>query len=56
MAAVLCDPTDKASADNLIGDCQEADKLKEMMYSNERYIKHMEEILPWLRYRGVFEH
>lgn len=56
MAAVLCDPTEKASVDNLIGDCQEADKFKELMYTNERYVKHIEVILPWLCYRGVFQH
>ncbi|XP_065366631.1 uncharacterized protein LOC135959594 [Calliphora vicina] len=56
MAAVLCDPTDKASADNLIGDCQEADKFKEMMFSNERISKHLQVILPWFFYRGVLNH
>ncbi|KNC29962.1 hypothetical protein FF38_08534 [Lucilia cuprina] len=55
MPAVLCDPSDKASVDNLVGDGQEADKFKEFMYSNERVAKHLEVVLPWLSCRGVLE-
>lgn len=55
MPVVLCEPTEKASVDNLIGDNQDADKFKEIMFSNDRVSKHLEEILPWFYYRGVFE-
>ncbi|XP_037817375.1 uncharacterized protein LOC119607503 [Lucilia sericata] len=55
MPAVLCDPSDKASVDNLVGDSQEADKFKEFMYSNELVAKHLQVVLPWFNCRGVLE-
>lgn len=55
MPVVLCDPTEKASVDNLIGDNPEADKFKETMFSNDRISKHLELVLPWFYYRGIFE-
>ncbi|XP_061399283.1 uncharacterized protein LOC133334991 [Musca vetustissima] len=55
MAAVLLDPTKDANMENFWGDNDEAMAFKMAMYSNDRYRKHMEAILPWLKYRGAFD-
>ncbi|KAM7360756.1 LOW QUALITY PROTEIN: uncharacterized protein ACRADG_007515 [Cochliomyia hominivorax] len=54
MAAVLLDPSDNAKLDNYLTDSAEAVEFKMQLYSNPRYRKHMEKLLPWLHYRGVF--
>lgn len=56
MAAVLCDPTDTANIDNFVGVSEDGDKFKEMLYSNERYVKYLKVVLPWLCYRGAFDY
>ncbi|KAM7362729.1 uncharacterized protein ACRADG_013297 [Cochliomyia hominivorax] len=56
LPVVLCDPSEKASVDNLVGDNQDADNFKQKMFSNERFTKHLEVVLPWLCYRGAFEY
>ncbi|XP_013107735.2 uncharacterized protein LOC106087290 [Stomoxys calcitrans] len=55
MAAVLCDPTDKANLDNFISETDAGLAFKRQMYSNPRYRKHMEALLPWLLNRGLLE-
>ncbi|XP_075148815.1 uncharacterized protein LOC142222522 [Haematobia irritans] len=55
MAAVLCDPTNNANLDNFISETDEGLAFKKQMYSNPRYRKHMEAILPWLFNRGLLE-
>lgn len=55
MSGVLCDPTDVASIDNFIDESEDADKFKQMLYFNERYLKHLEVVIPWLYNRGAFE-
>ncbi|XP_065371999.1 uncharacterized protein LOC135963916 [Calliphora vicina] len=54
MAAVLLDPSENAKIDNYLSDSDEAVQFKIQLYSNPRYRKHMEMVLPWLCYRGVF--
>lgn len=54
MGAVLLDPTDKAKLDNYLSDTEDATEFKLQLYRNPRYRKHMELLLPWLYYRGVF--
>lgn len=53
MAAVLVDPTETASFDNFLSDTKEATDFKTLMYSNPRYKKHIQAILPWLLNRGA---
>ncbi|XP_037817361.1 uncharacterized protein LOC119607492 [Lucilia sericata] len=53
MAAVLLDPNENANIDNFIGEDDAGMKLKIQMYSNARYRKHSELILPWLYNRGA---
>ncbi|XP_065354515.1 uncharacterized protein LOC135948986 [Calliphora vicina] len=54
MAAVLLDPSDNAKLDNYFSYSDEAAQFKMQLYSNPRYRKHMEMVLPWLYYRGTF--
>ncbi|XP_073842738.1 uncharacterized protein [Musca autumnalis] len=56
MAAVLCDPSENASLDNFVGDSDAGLAFKRQMYSNARYRKHMEAILPWLLNRGLLDY
>ncbi|XP_023292669.2 uncharacterized protein LOC111676020 [Lucilia cuprina] len=53
MAAVLLDPNENANIENFIGEDDAGMKLKIQMYSNARYRKHSELILPWLYNRGA---
>lgn len=55
MGIVLLDPTDVANADNLFGNTPGGMELKKLMYTNDRYRKHAEAVLPWLHNRGAFE-
>uniref|UniRef100_W8C404 CHK kinase-like domain-containing protein n=1 Tax=Ceratitis capitata TaxID=7213 RepID=W8C404_CERCA len=55
MAIVLLDPTEMATIDNLLGNTPDGVEFKKLMYTNERYRKHAEDVLPWLYYRGAFE-
>lgn len=55
MAAVLLDPTENASLDNFMGDDDAGNEFKMLMYTNPRYRKHMECILPWLHNRGALD-
>ncbi|KAM7360758.1 uncharacterized protein ACRADG_007532 [Cochliomyia hominivorax] len=56
MAAVLCDPTDNANIDNFVGASEDGDKFKKLLYSNEKYIKYLKVVLPWLHYRGALQY
>ncbi|XP_065354514.1 uncharacterized protein LOC135948985 [Calliphora vicina] len=53
MAAVLLEPTDTANLENFIGDSDAGLAFKKLMYSNDRYRKHVEALLPWLKNRGA---
>lgn len=55
MAGVLCEPTDSANLDNFVGDSEDGQDFKKKLYFNDRYVKHLEAVLPWLCYRGGFE-
>ncbi|EDW98762.1 uncharacterized protein LOC6538528 [Drosophila yakuba] len=53
MAYVLLDPTDGADFDKVLGD--EDGTFKKSLYTNPRFRKHMEVLLPWLQQRGAME-
>ncbi|XP_013107720.2 uncharacterized protein LOC106087277 [Stomoxys calcitrans] len=55
MAIVLCDRTEDANMDNFISETESGLAFKKLMYTNARYRKHMEAILPWLLNRGLLE-
>ncbi|XP_073842806.1 uncharacterized protein [Musca autumnalis] len=54
-AAVLCDTTDSATVDNFVSDSEDSQEFKQLLFSNERFKRHWEVVLPWLYYRGVLE-
>ncbi|KAH8330901.1 hypothetical protein KR067_008715 [Drosophila pandora] len=49
---VLLDPSDDASLDNVMA---EDASFKKSIFTNPRYRKHMEVLLPWLKHRGALE-
>ncbi|XP_013107736.2 uncharacterized protein LOC106087291 [Stomoxys calcitrans] len=55
MGVVLLDPTPNATFDTFIGEQQGSNDLKNAMFSNPRYIQHINELLPWLSSRGFME-
>ncbi|KAH8390818.1 hypothetical protein KR200_002204, partial [Drosophila serrata] len=55
MAAILVDPTDKASFENFLSDSADGADFQMQMYNNARYRKHIQLILPWLLNRGALD-
>lgn len=55
MGAVLLDPIENANLDNFLSENDVAAVFKMQMFSNPRYRKHAETLLPWLYYRGALE-
>lgn len=53
LAAALLDPNENANMDNFMGQDNEDNTFKSLMYSNKRYISALDEILPWLDSRGT---
>ncbi|KAH8267221.1 hypothetical protein KR026_008121 [Drosophila bipectinata] len=51
MGYVLLDPTDEADFDKIIA--HEDSNFKHSIFTNPRYKRHMEVILPWLQHRGA---
>ncbi|XP_037951186.1 uncharacterized protein LOC119681945 [Teleopsis dalmanni] len=56
MAAVLLDPNDNADLEMFVSESNTAADFKMLMFSNGRYRKHIEAILPWLKNRGALEY
>lgn len=54
LSIVLLDPTKAADISNLISNTEEGISFKKAMYTNPRYRKHIETLLPWLYNRGAF--
>lgn len=55
MAAVLCDTSESTTVDNFISDSPESQHFKELLFCNDRFVKHWEIVLPWLYNRGALE-
>uniref|UniRef100_A0A1A9VBG5 CHK domain-containing protein n=1 Tax=Glossina austeni TaxID=7395 RepID=A0A1A9VBG5_GLOAU len=53
---ILCQPSDKASLDNLIGHTDNSEEFKNLLYSNTLYLNHLKLTLPWLLYRGALSY
>ncbi|EDV41618.1 uncharacterized protein Dana_GF17414 [Drosophila ananassae] len=51
MGYVLLDPTEEADFDKLLAN--EDSTFKQTIFTNPRYKKHMEVLLPWLHHRGA---
>uniref|UniRef100_A0A1I8PQJ6 CHK kinase-like domain-containing protein n=2 Tax=Stomoxys calcitrans TaxID=35570 RepID=A0A1I8PQJ6_STOCA len=55
MAGVLCEPTNAACMDNFVTESEEGDDFRQKLFFSERYLRHLEEVLPWLNNRGAFD-
>ncbi|XP_075162603.1 uncharacterized protein LOC142235223 [Haematobia irritans] len=55
LAVALLDSSEMSTFDHFLGDGEDGDKFKLMMFTNKRYIKHVNTILPWLLNRGALE-
>lgn len=51
----LIENVQESSTDNLLGDDDEGRKYKEKLYNNDRYRKHMTELLTFFDNRGLVE-
>uniref|UniRef100_A0A1I8NMX9 CHK kinase-like domain-containing protein n=1 Tax=Stomoxys calcitrans TaxID=35570 RepID=A0A1I8NMX9_STOCA len=52
LAVALMDSSEMSTFDNFLGESEDGDKFKLMMFTNKRYIQHLNVILPWLLNRG----
>ncbi|BFF89738.1 uncharacterized protein DMAD_08425 [Drosophila madeirensis] len=55
MGAVLLDPSENASFENFVGNSEAGEAFQMQLYTNPRYRKHIQVILPWLLNRGALE-
>ncbi|XP_034132340.1 uncharacterized protein LOC117586413 [Drosophila guanche] len=55
MSAVLLDPSENASFENFVGDSEAGEAFQMQLYTNPRYRKHIQVIMPWLLNRGALE-
>ncbi|TDG48831.1 hypothetical protein AWZ03_004734 [Drosophila navojoa] len=55
MSTVLVDSTDTASFENFLSDSTEGADFKNLLYTNPRYLKHIQAVLPWLLNRGALQ-
>ncbi|XP_017123771.1 uncharacterized protein LOC108143751 [Drosophila elegans] len=53
MGYVLLDPTDGADFDKIIA--KENSSFRNSLYTNPRYRRHMEVLMPWLQHQGALE-
>ncbi|KAH8311355.1 hypothetical protein KR044_005912, partial [Drosophila immigrans] len=55
MSGVLLNATENSKFENFLSDSKEGNDFKTLLYSNPRYRKHVQAVLPWLLNRGAFE-
>ncbi|XP_061393588.1 uncharacterized protein LOC133329107 [Musca vetustissima] len=55
LAVALLDSSEISTFDNFLGDSDDGDKFKLMMFTNKRYVQHVNVILPWLLNRGALD-
>lgn len=55
MAAALLESNHDANIDSFINDSDAGERFRNLMFSNPRYRKHLEIVMPWMSNRGVFE-
>lgn len=55
LAIALMDSTELSTFDNFLGDSEDGDKFKLLMFTNKRYIEHFNVIMPWLLNRGALD-
>lgn len=55
LPVVLLDPTESATFENFMTNNEAGTEFRNLMYTNPRYKKHIQQILPWLDNRGLLE-
>ncbi|KAM8704327.1 hypothetical protein ACLKA7_008867 [Drosophila subpalustris] len=55
MSGILVDPTEAATLDSFLSDSDESNDFKNLIYTNPRYRKHIQAVLPWLLNRGALD-
>ncbi|XP_004537092.1 uncharacterized protein LOC101457774 [Ceratitis capitata] len=55
MAAALLESHDDASLDGFFSQTEDAERFRHIMFTNPRYRKHLQMLLPWMYNRGAFE-
>lgn len=55
MAVILLDPNSESNIDNMMKDDETGMNLKKSMYTNPRFVAHMEEILPFFEKKGILD-
>lgn len=55
MGTVLLDPTDTANMGNFLSDEEAGNVFRKMIYTNPKYIKAMNDMLPWLDNKGFLD-
>ncbi|KAI8116471.1 hypothetical protein FF38_05895 [Lucilia cuprina] len=55
MAVALVDSSEMSTFDNFLGETNDGDTFKLLMFTNKRYHKHMNAVLPWLLNRGALD-
>lgn len=55
MGTVLLDPTDSANMGSFLSDEQAGNVFRRMIYTNPKYIKAMNDMLPWLDNKGFLD-
>ncbi|XP_062125235.1 uncharacterized protein LOC133838226 [Drosophila sulfurigaster albostrigata] len=55
MSGVLLDATEISKFENFLSDSKEGNDFKMLLFSNPRYRKHIQAVLPWLLNRGALE-
>ncbi|XP_055856519.1 uncharacterized protein LOC129919604 [Episyrphus balteatus] len=55
LAAVLLDPNENASMNNFFDENQEGIDFQTQLYSNPRYVKHLDIVLPWMDKMGFLD-
>ncbi|KAL5274239.1 hypothetical protein ACFFRR_000789 [Megaselia abdita] len=53
MPVVLLDPSENATMDNFLNDSEAGNDFRKKLYTSSRYIKAMNDLLPWLDNRGA---
>lgn len=55
MTGCLLDSTAAATFDNIFADTPEGEAFRTLLFSGERYKKHIAVVMPWLQNRGALE-
>ncbi|KAH8417166.1 hypothetical protein KR222_005489, partial [Zaprionus bogoriensis] len=55
MTCALLDQTESATFDNIFSETPEGEAFRTLLFSGERYKRHIKVVMPWLQNRGALE-